>query len=521
MTNEGVADRPTAFFYEIHTQIEQYDPDRFRRFYHEHIGNELEPQDATEQLGVDFLTVGYTQTVPGCYLAAGFFGDPQDKLVSPTGELTAEAVRSLERVRNFRSRVKALSSTSNIGFLEPGFPLSEPSITFFAGRRALGAKLHEQFRNLAAKHLGIETADYKLFQARSFDTIVDQAMLLGLTPFPFPNQTLLKDILGGTDNARVINEALDRLDRIPDNGEIFERYLQNPTTVRSAIPGAYSITKLKAVPPGDDKWAETLLKTRIAILEQDRASVEKIAASPIFFDSVHMAIEAIDDPAILKRIRPQITGDVPRDLVSRALIDAKLSANAGDAARLERTVAELREALPLRNPFPHELLRVQARMNAAQKKAPEVFLSYRHESEEHRRWVKRMAEGLRRDGVNALLDEWEINLGDSIADFAASAIFRVQAMLFLITEASVAAVESDEKSRSVVKFEFQIANARRYKDGNFRIIGILRSGERPPNHLADTLYLDFRHDQDYDRQFKRLVNNLLGKSEKPGIGTAH
>ena len=160
-------------------------------------------------------------------------------------------------------------------------------------------------------------------------------------------------------------------------------------------------------------------------------------------------------------------------------------------------------------------------MNAAQKKAPEVFLSYRHESEEHRRWVKRMAEGLRRDGVNALLDEWEINLGDSIADFAASAIFRVQAMLFLITEASVAAVESDEKSRSVVKFEFQIANARRYKDGNFRIIGILRSGERPPNHLADTLYLDFRHDQDYDRQFKRLVNNLLGKSEKPGIGTAH
>ena len=94
-------------------------------------------------------------------------------------------------------------------------------------------------------------------------------------------------------------------------------------------------------------------------------------------------------------------------------------------------------------------------------------------------------------------------------------------MLFLITEASVDAVESDEKSRSVVKFEFQIANAPRYKDGNFRIIGILRGGERPPNHLADTLYLDFRRDENYEVQLKRLVNDLLGKSEKPGVATAH
>jgi len=124
---------------------------------------------------------------------------------------------------------------------------------------------------------------------------------------------------------------------------------------------------------------------------------------------------------------------------------------------------------------------------------------------------------LRRNGINALLDQWELHLGDSIGDFGATAIFRSRAMLFLITPASVAAVEADERSRSVVKFEFQLANARRYKDGNFRIIGILRSGERPPNHLADTLYLDFRRNEDYEVQLSRLIRDLLGESDRPGV----
>lgn len=520
MGNNGYVDRPTAFFYEICIQIEKYDPERFRRFYHEHIGEQLEPERTAMQLGADFLRASYFYTVLGCDLDVGFFGDPQDELVSPNGKLTSLAIGSLERVRTFRSLIATLSNTSKIPFLEPGYPLNEVSTTLFVGRRALGPKTHERFRKLAAEYLNIKVTTSEVFEPHSFDTIVDRAMSLALTPFPFPNQALLKEILEGTDNARVIKEALDRLDRTLENGEIFERYLRNSRTVRSAVPGAQSIRQLRAVLPENDESLAALVQTRIAILEKDLPNVEKIAASAIFYDSVHMAIESIEDPVTLKRIRPQIAGDTPRDVVSRSLIDAKLAASIGDGPKLEQVLADLSKAR-LPELLPHEVLRVKARMQADYNNAPEVFLSYRHESDEHRQWVKNLAQDLRHNGVNALLDEWEINLGDSIADFAASAIFRVQAMLFLITETSVAAVESDEASRSVVKFEFQIANARRYKDGNFRIIGILRSGERPPNHLADSLYLDFRHDQDYDRQLNRLVNNLVGKSERPGIGTGH
>src|SRR5215831_16790063 len=502
MVHEGYIDRPTAFFHEMHSQVDDYNPERFRRFYRDHIGERLDPESDALKLGADFIRTHYFYTISGCDMDAGFFGDPRDPLITPDGELSPTALRSLKRIREFRASLKKLPSDPGALFPRPGFPLRDLSIALFAGRRSLGPKAHETFRKLAAKYLRIKsTGDRGLFRAHSFDSVIDEAMGLALSPFPFPNQDLLKKILDTTENARVIEEALDRLDAIQENAEIFERHVADAATERSGIRGVWNIEKLRDLRSQDD-WSDALRRTRIAILEKDVPAVERIATSETFYDSVHMALESIEDPATLTRIRPKIKGDTPRDVISRCLIDAKLAAGAGDVAKVEQLLADYRKANPYNSP-PHVLFRVKARMEAELKIAPQVFLSYRHESDEHRLWVKNFAQNLRHNGINALLDEWEINLGDSIADFASSAIFRVQAMLFLITEASVAAVESDEKSRSVVKFEFQIANARRYKDGNFRIIGILRGGVRPPNHLADTLYLDFRRDENYEVQLKR------------------
>lgn len=48
---------------------------------------------------------------------------------------------------------------------------------------------------------------------------------------------------------------------------------------------------------------------------------------------------------------------------------------------------------------------------------PIVFVSYTHESPEHKNWVKTLSADLRRNGVNALLDQWKVPLGGEFTQF--------------------------------------------------------------------------------------------------------
>ena len=57
---------------------------------------------------------------------------------------------------------------------------------------------------------------------------------------------------------------------------------------------------------------------------------------------------------------------------------------------------------------------------------PKVFISYSHDSAEHMQWVSEFAAQLRRNGVDVMLDQWDIdlNLGDLITQFVESGITR-------------------------------------------------------------------------------------------------
>ena len=43
---------------------------------------------------------------------------------------------------------------------------------------------------------------------------------------------------------------------------------------------------------------------------------------------------------------------------------------------------------------------------------PKVFISYSHDSPEHRRWVSELGAKLRHSGVDAILDQWDLGPGD-------------------------------------------------------------------------------------------------------------
>ena len=48
---------------------------------------------------------------------------------------------------------------------------------------------------------------------------------------------------------------------------------------------------------------------------------------------------------------------------------------------------------------------------------PKVFISYSHDSESHKAWVLKLATDLRDHGVDAILDEWDLKLGEDIVKF--------------------------------------------------------------------------------------------------------
>lgn len=50
-------------------------------------------------------------------------------------------------------------------------------------------------------------------------------------------------------------------------------------------------------------------------------------------------------------------------------------------------------------------------------KVPRVFISYSHDSKSHKDWVLNLSTRLRKNGVDVVLDQWDVKLGSDIAKF--------------------------------------------------------------------------------------------------------
>ena len=49
--------------------------------------------------------------------------------------------------------------------------------------------------------------------------------------------------------------------------------------------------------------------------------------------------------------------------------------------------------------------------------SPKVFISYSHDSEPHKKWVIKLATELQKNGVETILDQWDLRPGQDIATF--------------------------------------------------------------------------------------------------------
>lgn len=150
---------------------------------------------------------------------------------------------------------------------------------------------------------------------------------------------------------------------------------------------------------------------------------------------------------------------------------------------------------------------------------PRLFVSYKWESDQHIAWVKRLATDLRTLGIDAILDQWEIRLGDSLTTYMATKIGSADAVLFIVTPGLVASFDADQFKGGSVQFEMQMSIARRLHGDTIRLIAAYRAGTALPTALQDNLYIDFREDHRYEESLARITNDLLGKVSKPALGS--
>jgi len=151
--------------------------------------------------------------------------------------------------------------------------------------------------------------------------------------------------------------------------------------------------------------------------------------------------------------------------------------------------------------------------------AVKCFVSYKWQNDEHNLWVERLASDLRHRGIDAQLDRWELRAGDSLSGYMASRIDQASVVLCIITDEYVKNVEAPEGKGGATKFEMQLAVSRSISGESLRIIGVYKQGSKQPYYLRDNLFIDFRDQSSYEEKLKNLVEDILGISRKPPLGS--
>ena len=72
--------------------------------------------------------------------------------------------------------------------------------------------------------------------------------------------------------------------------------------------------------------------------------------------------------------------------------------------------------------------------NQEEEISPKVFISYSHDTPQHRQWVGELASKLVHKGVDVILDQWDLGPGDDIPKFMEKGVAEADRVLMICTE---------------------------------------------------------------------------------------
>lgn len=147
---------------------------------------------------------------------------------------------------------------------------------------------------------------------------------------------------------------------------------------------------------------------------------------------------------------------------------------------------------------------------------PKVFFSYSHDSEVHKDWVLRLATRLRSNGIDVVLDRWNLKLGNDLPYFMEQGLSKSSRVVCVCSEDYNNKANQGEGG---VAYEKHILTAKLVKDVNTSwIIPLIRnnkSAEKLPTFLGAKYYISFENDSEYESKYEELLRELLDESILP------
>ncbi len=154
--------------------------------------------------------------------------------------------------------------------------------------------------------------------------------------------------------------------------------------------------------------------------------------------------------------------------------------------------------------------------------APAAFISYSHDSQEHKRWVLELATRLRGNGVDAVLDQWDLGPGGDLPHFMEQSIAKADRIVMICTERYV---EKANRGAGGVGYEKMILTADLHRQiDSKRVIPVIRqTGSYVlPTFMSTKFYIDLSSPDQFETGFDLLLRELLGAPlfQKPELGAA-
>ena len=156
---------------------------------------------------------------------------------------------------------------------------------------------------------------------------------------------------------------------------------------------------------------------------------------------------------------------------------------------------------------------------------PTVFVSYSHSSEDHKSWVKNLAKQLMKNGVNVVLDQWELREGDNKYAF----------MQRMVTDESVNKIilvcdkayrDKADNFEGGVGDEAQIISPQLYDQVQQKKVAAIISERSPtgsayiPAYYGARIYIDLSSQENIDRNYETLLRWIYDQPAevKPELG---
>ena len=153
---------------------------------------------------------------------------------------------------------------------------------------------------------------------------------------------------------------------------------------------------------------------------------------------------------------------------------------------------------------------------------PKIFVSYSHDSKEHKAWVARLSTDLRSNGVDVVLDQWDLALGQDVSAFMQRSVASSDRVIMICSEEYVKKADAGVGG---VGYERLIITSEVVENiDTKKFIPVIRgnpSSLKVPRCIGPRLYIDFVRDEDYAEKLEEILREIHNSptSTKPPVGT--